>query len=495
MGEPLSAGCEPGDGGTPGGDTVRVTSHSRYYTLVGIAEKPSGMSANPPYLLIPDAGTFTRIDGTFTDGGYQYAGVPQGTYYLRTGSNYILTDSRHVELGSDEIGRSDVVHTNVTMSPLQLDLSNLAPWVTYGSQAVQPSRLEFLSRQVDLMGEVFFDEDPVDGQTSMSTTQAWAWNLANTFPLFEAAKGDSMYVNQLGAVDAGTLPDGGALTHHTVVRSLELTPFDFTPDGVTPLPLGGVMQPVPTRELSVEWRLSEFLAPARQLHPSAVSGRPLLFVDAAPHRPEDGWVSYSSGLVNLQLPAGASYTFTRRLAYGDPFPSSWARIGTADYSMSYRNVVPDGSGQTFSMSFRALRTHDRLDDLVAAPIVPRITPPRGLTIDGLDANVQRQVGAASPVIAWLPPDVGTPTGYNVALYRLENNRGYYLARYQTTLRVPGSITQVRLPPGTLLPGSIYFVLVTALDITGHDPKHRPFQSLAGLPQGSAQAASSLFTTP
>ena len=78
---------------------MRVTSHSRYSTRVGIAEKPGGMSANPPYLLIPDAGTFTRIDGTFTDGGYQYAGVPQGTYSLRTGANYILTDARGARLG------------------------------------------------------------------------------------------------------------------------------------------------------------------------------------------------------------------------------------------------------------------------------------------------------------------------------------------------------------------------------------------------------------
>ncbi|NMO14231.1 hypothetical protein HPC49_19390 [Pyxidicoccus fallax] len=38
-------------------------------------------------------------------GGNQYAGVPQGPYSLRTGSNDILTDARHVEPDSDEIGR------------------------------------------------------------------------------------------------------------------------------------------------------------------------------------------------------------------------------------------------------------------------------------------------------------------------------------------------------------------------------------------------------
>ncbi|MFP2926303.1 fibronectin type III domain-containing protein [Pyxidicoccus sp. 3LG] len=495
MGEPLSAGCEPGDGGTPGGDTVRVTSHTRYHTLVGIAEKPEDMSANPPYLLVPDGGTFTRIDGTPTDGGYQYAGVPQSTYYLRTGSNYILTDARHVELGSDKIGRSDAVLSGVDESPMQLDLSNLAPWVTYGNPVVQQSWLEFVSGQLSLAGNIFFYEDPVDGQTSVSSAEAWAWNLSESFPVVEAAKGDSLYVTQLGAMDAGTLPDGGALTLHTVVRSLELAPFDFTPDGVTPLPLGGVMQPVPTRELSVEWRLSEHLAAAGQMHPSAVSGRPYLFVDGAPHRPEDGWLSYSGSLVNLPLPAGASHTFTRRLSYGDPFPSSWARIGTVDYSMSYRDVVPDGSGQLFTQSIRTLRTQDRLDDFVTAPIVPRITPPRGLTIDGLDANVQRQVGAASPVIAWQPPDVGTPTAYHVGLYRLTQSWGTYRSNFQTSLRVPGSTTQVRLPPGTLLPGSIYYVEVMAVDITGHAPKHRPFQTLGGLPQGWARTLSSLFTTP
>jgi hypothetical protein len=495
MGEPLSAGCEPGDGGISNGDTVLVTNHSTYHTVVGIAQRPLDMSARPPHLLVADGGTFTRIDGTATDGGYRFAGVPLGTYYLRTGQAYIVTDARHVELGSDFLGRPDTVFSEVGVTPLQLQLSNLAPWVPSWASEKAASRLELISGQVDMAGDVTFYEDPAAGQTSVSTHQAESWNLFSAVPIFEAAKGDALYVNQLGAVDAGTLPDGEALTNRTVVRSAQLAPFSFTPDGTTPLQVSAVMQPVPLREFSLEWRLPEYTARASQMHPSATPGSPLLVIEAGAHRPEDGWVSYSGTLFNLELPSGASYNFTRRLTYGNPFPSSWAQVATAWYSVHFQEVVPDGSGNTYSMSLGNMTTHDRVADLSTSPLRPRVTPPRGLTIDGLDANVQRQVGNTSPIIAWLPPDVGHPTAYRVALHRYHQDYGFGMTSLEWYFYVSGSATQVRLPPGTLRPAAIYQLQVTAMDITGHDLRQRPFNTMGGLPQGRAVAVSSFFTTP
>ncbi|MBZ4422451.1 hypothetical protein [Myxococcus sp. RHSTA-1-4] len=492
---PLCSECAPDDGGVPADDTVLVTNHESYHTLAGVAQRPYDMSANPPHLLVPDAGTFTRIDGTATDGGYLFTGVPQGTtYYLRRNRTVVVTDARHVEIGTDLLGRPDAILTDIGVTPLELDLSNLAPWAPYGS-AAGPSSLELVSGQLDVAGDVYFYDEPLAGQTHVTTTQAESWNMGLPFSVFEAARGDALYVNQLGAVDAGALPNGNALTSLTVVRSVELAPFDFTPDGVTPLPLSGVMQSVPTQALSVDWRLPEYTARAAQIHPSATPQKPLLVVEAGAHRPESGWVSYSGTLLRLELPTGASFNFTRLLSYGTPFPSTWARVGSAVYPFRYRDVLPDGSGRTFSMSFHNMIVRDRVEGLAAAPLRPRVTPPRGLTIDGLDANVQRQVSSPSPVVAWLPPDVGNPTGYRVALHRYDESLGYGRASLQLYIHVPGSTTQVRLPPGVLLPGSIYFLLVTAMDVTGHDVKSRPFNTLGGLPQGTADVISSFFTTP
>ncbi|MFP2907431.1 fibronectin type III domain-containing protein [Pyxidicoccus sp. 3LFB2] len=493
MGEPLSAGCEPGDGGTAS-NTVLVTNHVRYHTLVGTAQRPWDMSANPPHVLVPDGGTFTRIDGMATDGGYRFAGVPQGTYYLGTGRAYIVTDARQVELGSDHLGRSDTVFTDVSVTPLQLDLSNLAPWVPAWESEALASSLELVSGQVEMMGDVFLYDYPLAGQTTLATSEAESWNASNTFPVFEAAKGDALYVNQLGAVDAGTLPGGDSLTSRTVVRSAQLAPFNFTADGTTPLQLSAVMQPVPTREVSLEWRLPEYTARATQMHPSATLRTPEFRIEAGAHRPEAGSVGLSGTLLQLSLPSGSSYNFTRRLTYGAPFPATWAQVASAWYFLRHEEPIPDGSGRKYVVNFSNLVTTDRLADLVASPLRPRIAPPRGLTIDGLNAYVQRQVGTTSPVIAWQPPDLGNPTGYRVALSRYTDTHGFGMLELQGYFYVPGTTTQVRLPPGTLLPGSIYQVRVLAMDIAGHDLRQRPF-GMSGLPQGSASTLSSLFTTP
>ncbi|MCP3139319.1 fibronectin type III domain-containing protein [Pyxidicoccus xibeiensis] len=494
MGEELSAGCEPGDGGTPGADTVRVTSHLRFHTLVGVAERPEDMSARPPHVLVQDGGTFTRIDGTATDGGYQFAGVPQGTYYLRTGNAYVLTDARHVELGSNHVGRVDTVFTGTSATPMQLTLSNLAPWVfMWDSQNF--SSLEVISGQVELAGEVYLHEEPQDGQTAVTASTAETWNHLNTVPVFEAAKGDALYVNQLGAMDAGTLPDGGAVVSRTVVRSTQTAPFDFTADGTTPLQVSGVMQSVPTQELALEWRLSEYTSRATQMHPAATLNKPVLYIEAGPHRPEHGTVGASGLLLRLELPARAAFNFTRRLAYGNPFPATWAQVGSAAYHLGHREMLPDGSGRMQSISIENMATRDLVTNLFASPLSPRLTPPRGLAIDGLDANVQRQVGATSPVISWLPPERGTPTGYRLALFRYVDDQGFVMAEFDGYFYVPGSTTQVRLPPGTLRPASIYKLRVLAMEITGQDLKGRPFQTLGGLPQSYATAVSSFFTTP
>jgi hypothetical protein len=497
MGVPLDEGCAPdggtADGGAPAGNTVLVTSSTRYHTAVGIAERPDDLSGRTLEVLVPNGSTFTRITGTAVDGGYQFSGVPSGTYYLRTGSaSYVVTDERVVDIGVNRLGRQDTVFTDWSITPVQLNLVNLAPWAAWQSQSVPGSSLQVASAEVDLYGGVdIFDVDPT-GQTSVLSTGSELWSGTGPIPVFEAARGDRLYVNQLSPVDAGTLPDGGAVAYTTVVRSVQMGAFDFTADGTTPMPITGVMQPVPMTEFPIEWRLPQFTARASEVHPAATPSLPSLYVMPATHGLQHGWVGYSGELLTLTLPRGASYDFTRRLSYGNPFPSSWGKVGSAQYSFRTLQPVPNGGGSQYYLT-GSISTYDRFENFIAGPVQPRVSPPRELTIDGVAASVPREVGSASPVISWLPPTLGTATAYRVSLYRFDPELMFPVLYGR--LYLPPSATQVRLPPGTLTPGSIHFLRVAALDVPGYDVERHPFNSVEKLPYAQAEAISSFFTTP
>ncbi|MCE9670099.1 hypothetical protein LY474_20075 [Myxococcus stipitatus] len=477
-------------------DTVRVWATERFHTPVGYAVRAQDLSSRPPYLLVPDAGGFIRKDGIATPDGYVFTGVPVGTtYYLGRGSGFTVTDARTVDLGMDFIGREGKVSTEVDVLPLDLQLSNLAPWVPYGGPTGTASLLEFVGPMNGVVAEVSLFDEPATGQTQLSTDLAEGYSMFEPFAAFESAKGDGLYVSQLGGVSAGTTPDGRALYYSTPVRGLALAPFDFLPDGVTPLELHGGMQPVPTRPLSIDWRVSEFVARATQSHPSATPTTPQLLIEAGANRVEAGWLSYSGTLLSLGLPSGSTFDFSRNLAYGLPYPESWLRVGAAHQSIRLQEVLPDGSNRIFRQGVFSAATRDVAELLAASPIRPRISPVRALTIDGLDAWSQRQVSGESPVLAWLPPELGTPTGYKVTVSYYDESVGFGRMIPWRTFSLPASSTQLRLPPGTLQPHAIHRIQVTAMDIAGHDPKHSPYYSLSGLPQGTAEAYSALLTTP
>jgi hypothetical protein len=277
-----------------------------------------------------------------------------------------------------------------------------------------------------------------------------------------------------------------------VVRSVEMGAFDFTPDGTTPLPVTGVMQPVPMAEFPIEWRLPQNTARAAEVHPSATPSIPYFYVTPAAHGLSDGWVGYSGELLTLQLPRGASYDFTRRLTYGNPFPASWGTVAAAQYSFRTLQPIPNGSGGQFYLT-GSMVTYDRLENLVAGPVQPRVSPPRELKVDGVPASVAREVGTASPLISWQAPTLGVPTAYRVNIYKFDPE--LFFGTSYVRFYLPGSATQVRLPPGVLPSGGIYYLRVAALDAPGSDMERKPFTYGESMPFASSEAISSFFTTP
>lgn len=467
-----------------------VSSSTSFHSAAGVTVVPNELSDRNLEILVPNGSMFTHITGTPVPGGWQFTGVPPGMYYLKSGRTYFVTDAREVELDAHRLGRADTVPSNVSRSPLQLNLTNLAPWMPYLSRTEPGSSLQLASGQVNLGGMVELFEDVPAGQTELVTNQAQMWNTIGRIPIFEADKGDRLYVNQLSQLDAGTLPDGGALAYSTVVRSVQMDAFDFTADGMTPLPATGRLEPVPQMAFTLDWRLSAYTGHATAVHPLATPDFPSFYVFPSAYGLDHGWVGDElAEVLSLQLPPGASFELTRPLTYGNPYPSTWGMVGYAQYAFRIEMPIPDGSGSTYDM-LGTMLTHERLEDLVAAPVQPRVSPPRSLTIDGVDATVSRELSSVTPIVAWQPPTLGTPTAYRVGVYQYT---GSYYAPLKGYVYVPGSVTQVRLPPGMLSPDSIHYLRLTVVDAPHYDVSRQ--SSVYLLPSAQADTFSSFFTTP
>ncbi|AEI64647.1 putative lipoprotein [Corallococcus macrosporus] len=469
-----------------------VMNTERYFTAVGVALRSKDMSSSPPEVLLRTSGGFNRITGTPHNGGYRFLGVPQGEFYLRTGGTYILTDERHVEIGRNILGRADTVYSPRSSTPLHLNLTNLAPW-QQSAGLTTGSRIQLVSGSVDFTGDALISDAISTGATELNTQNAIAAAMTNLVPVFEAAKGDGLYVNQHATVYGQPLPLSNArLAANSLVRSLQVPAFDFTADDITPLAISGALQDVPTSEVSFEWRLGAYTPHASNVHPSASPRIPSFFIDVAAHGPEAGWVGYSGEILSFALEAGAAFTLTNRLPYGNPYPSSWRLVASATYP--FRTMeVPPGGGPAIGLS-GSIASTDYLENLVAGPIIPRLTPPRALSIDGIPATSQRVVGNTSPVISWQPPANGAPTTYRVRLYRLDRDGGFVSVMPQNTFFLPGTATDVRLPPGLLAPNTVYSVRVMAMDSPNFDFA-TPLYTNDQLPVYSADTVSSFFSTP
>ncbi|WP_223641897.1 fibronectin type III domain-containing protein [Corallococcus sp. EGB] len=488
--EELLPGCgEPdaGSGPVDAGTSVLVTADTRFHTSAGVTVVPQDLSSLDLEILIPHGVDYDRYSGTPVAGGVRFDNVPEGEYFLRSGRNYYLTRERHFDLGVNRIGRPDAVYLPLTDSPVSAELFNLEPWQDYSSVSEPGSSVQLISADVNLYSTLSVWSPA--GDTSIVDPYASAFFTYGA-PVLDASKGDRIYVNQFNSVQAGTLPSGGPLAYQSVVSSAHLPPFSFMPDGTTPLALSATLQPLRQTPFSLEWRLKEFTRWRSDANPNGTLNYPSLSLVPAPFGYQYGWVGYQGELFNMWLPRGEDGVIASRLAYGNPYPSSWGVVGTAGYS--FRSATPVVVGSRVHYPSGNIFVTDRLDHLVAGPIQPALSPPRELRIDGLDAYVSRVVGTNQPVISWRPPALGTARNYVVSVIQL---MGTWTSNPTLRFAVPGDRTQVRLPPGLLLPGSTYYVRVLADGSPLYEPSRAPYITGELLPSITADTFSAAFTTP
>jgi hypothetical protein len=487
-GTSADSGTPEGDGGTDGGvsgDPVHVRRFARYLTASGFEERPVDLSQSPVELFLLQGDTFVSVAGTPAGPGeYVFPDVPRVTYYLKLGNDYLVTDSRDVDLSDNRMGRPEVVRLQNGLS-MDMQVTGLEPWFQGPFPRSRPnpaSELQFMSEQVGVFGSLSAVAET--GATAVSDSHVGLTSSTGPVPRFEKEKGDAAWVIQLNPRSLGALPDGGTQNYLTAVGALQLPPFSSSES--QPVRVEGALQPLAMTPLELDWKVSAFAAAASEVHPAATFRRSTFYMDPAPHGVTAGVVGFTSSLLRLERPMWEAADAVGTLVYGNPFPATWDLRAMAVSTFIVSLPVPDSTPFTVITN---IDVYAPASTLSGTPILPRIRPPRGLTLDGATAYDPRTVSADSHVLAWQEPSTGAPAdAYVVRVVRLgapDDER--------ITVYLSGRTPSVRLPPGILQPGQRYYFDVRAVLAEGIDVSSHPFMLDNPLRSSIASAVSGVVT--
>jgi hypothetical protein len=487
-GAPADSGTPAGDGGTDGGlsgDPVHVRRFARYLTASGFEERPVDLTQPPVELFLLQGDTFVPVAGAPAGPGeFVFPDVPRVTYYLKLGNDYLVTDSRDVDLSDNRMGRPDAARSETGLS-LDVQVTGLEPWFQgpFPRSRTNPaSELQFMSEQVGVFGPLSSSAET--GATAVSDSHTFLPFATGPQPRFEKEKGDAAWVIQLNPRALGALPDGGTQNYLTAVGALQLPPFSSSAS--QSVRVEGALQPLTMTPLELDWKVSAFAAAASEVHPAATFRRSTFYLDPAPYGVSAGVVGFTSDLLRLERPIGEAADAVGTLVYGNPFPATWDSWAKAVNTFSIVLPVPDST--PFSVTAH-IDVSAPASTLSGTPILPRIRPPRGLTLDGAAAYDPRTVSAASHALAWQEPSTGAPAdAYVVRVMRLgtfdDESITFYLS---------GKTPFVRLPPGILQPGQRYYFDVRAVLAEGSDVSSQPFMLENPLRSSVASAVSGVVT--
>ncbi|RYZ40809.1 MAG: hypothetical protein EOO71_14540 [Myxococcaceae bacterium] len=477
----------------PASTSVFVTADTRFHSGAQVTAIPQDLSGRDLELLILRGNDYDRRSGRVVSKGLCFGDVGQDAeFYVRSGTAYYRSHARRFDLSVNRHGRPDAVASAVTETPARLDLTGLQPWQASASPSEPGSQLQVVSGEVEWVARLDFPTArPGAGVTLTQGAEARASSQWGALPVLDAAKGDRLYVNQLNEVPSGTLPSGAPLKYRTVVGSLHAPAASFTPNGDTALALSGALTEVEQASFTPEWILSAFTAHRAEAHPDAVIAQGRFDVLPVTYGLRAGRVGRQGELFTLEVPGDETGELTRRFTYGNPYPASWGIMGSASYTfLAPTSVVVGGQSWRPNASIVVM---DRLSRMTADdPVVPGVSPPRLVRIDGAEAATVRSVSSTRPVVSWQSPQEGLPRAYQVEFIPLTADAA---TAPTVEFHVPSDTLSLTPPPGVLAAGATYYVRVTANGSPFFVPWQAPYTSADLLPIRTAGTFSAVFTTP
>jgi hypothetical protein len=236
---------------------------------------------------------------------------------------------------------------------------------------------------------------------------------------------------------------------------------------------------------SVNLRQTAFAALLPQVNAAAVAASSTVTLNLLPYGSDAGANTPGPSLAVVR-PQNPNVDFALEFDTGNPFPSTWAKVGTARYSSQVNVAFPDGGSRAVTAD---LIVADLADVLLDGPIGPRVSPPRDVTVNGGAGDVRAQI-PRTPLIAWSAPELGSPTSYGVTLLHLSRvGTGPVILLSQGDF-FEVTDPQLEVPFGELAPGEEYVFAITAFDSPGSQVTQAPFKGT--LPYAAATLLTALF---
>jgi hypothetical protein len=454
------AGCH---GSSDGWSAVTGTLVDTYVTETGDVSQPWGPKAVKISAICPGPDAWTTIPGNIDESGrFTIPNVPSRDCFVRMDKQvdnswpvFFLADVPHMVLGTVRLGRPEAEEA-VQPTTLGIDADQMSAWAPDDELDLFSLGGGVSDYGIERSGS------PIDvGATSLQGFSVDMSRLSNPH-LVDGTRGDHLFVahltNRHPEVDPAVAKTSITyLAIAEVLRPEAPAQHDGQDSGVT----GSFEAPGPATPIKLDLRMGPFYNEAKHVNPIAHHEGYTLAAYAEPAGPR----RTSRGASPLLLfgdyvpKGGLPIDFPATASIANPYPSGWTPrlYAWSDYSVPF---LPD--------NFRfTIGRFAPLTELAGQPLDWKITPPRQLTIDGIDVSVPGQHGGPTSVLRWQAPPEGARS-YMVEVYRQDASGQWPLVAVLGTDQ-----TSLRFPPGVLDNAAPWVASVTAFDNQALDAPNTP----------------------
>ena len=447
----LALGCHSSS--DQGGDTTAITGTriDTWHTLTtGDVARPADLSAVAIAALVPDGagGYVTTAGAGKVDGTYRIPTKPAGFYWLKLGTTYLWTDKEAVAWGMDRIGRPDATPPS-SETDLTITAPNLMTWdlytdtllfYNYNTDAYAYDLTNGSLRGAPGMGDTLLNGLTVD------------WNALYAAPAMnDSTKGDHPYVIQMGGLDTAQ----GSV--RVAMRVLE--PSAYTQATGLPAATSGTFAAIPqNRTFRCNVKASEFTPAPALVGSRAEINNQWLTLAALKGAATYGAAGYSGDLLDAWPTTSTATDFDLGdVAYGNPYPSGWDTLVMG--STTYDHTFTLGAGAPWYL-YTSVYLETIQQPTATSPLRPLVGLVKNPTLNGRNLLSDLNAVGTTPTLAWQAPDLGTPTGYLVRIYRMS------LAGADTTGTLVAELMArtptMKVPPGVLQAGGTYVLMVRSI---------------------------------
>ena len=345
---------------------------------------------------------------------------------------------------------------------IALNVTDLEAWDT-------SDRLQVTSSQALTNYRAFVSPAPMAGVTSFNGTAPWFGD-----GLGDASKGDVVFVHQ--RVKSTPVSGTSTASLMTTAKFARLTDVTII-DGGTASASAQMTAAPQSGAMAIALRSSQFAALAPDVHPTLATVEDgQVIVLSVPHSANypDMPSTLVTSLATLDVltdPSDVDYGTIRYGQFLDPFWKEFRRV------FFLFNVANSFATATFQSDVP-------MSAVGAGAITPVVSPPKSPLVNGMDAFSFPSGVGSQPTISWSPPVIGTASSYVVEIFAmtLDCNATSAVVGGVTTLVRSG--TSFKVPTGILLPGTPYWVRITARQAPWDTADAGPFRT--GTPLHTAQ---------